>query len=73
MTNPDTAAAAGTDRYRRPNAERRYEIERADRPVCCPQPDMSLWDSHPRVYLPLAATGHARCPYCSAEYVLKGE
>jgi uncharacterized Zn-finger protein len=33
-------------------------------------PGMSLWNSHPRVYLPIARTGRAMCPYCSAEFVL---
>jgi uncharacterized Zn-finger protein len=32
---------------------------------------MSLWNSHPRVYLPIEQTGLAKCPYCSAEYVLR--
>jgi uncharacterized Zn-finger protein len=34
-------------------------------------PGMTLWNSHPRVYLPIEQTGTARCPYCSAEFVLK--
>jgi uncharacterized Zn-finger protein len=32
---------------------------------------MQLWNSHPRVYLPVEQTGWAKCPYCSAEFVLK--
>ncbi|MDQ3960673.1 MAG: zinc-finger domain-containing protein, partial [Pseudomonadota bacterium] len=31
---------------------------------------MSLWNSHPRVYLPIEATGEAKCPYCGADFVL---
>ncbi len=54
-----------------PNAENRYEITRADLPLSCPMPQMSLWNSHPRVYLPIEETGEARCPYCGAVYVLK--
>lgn len=54
-----------------PNAEKRYQVTRADLPVSCPLPSMSLWDSHPRVYLPIEKTGTARCPYCGAEFVLK--
>lgn len=53
------------------NAQNRYEVTRADLPVHCPLPGMSLWNSHPRVYLPLEETGEARCPYCGALYVLK--
>jgi uncharacterized Zn-finger protein len=53
------------------NAEHRYEVTRADLPLSCPMPDMSLWNSHPKVYLPLAAGGEARCPYCGAIYTLR--
>ncbi|MFC4726674.1 zinc-finger domain-containing protein [Coralloluteibacterium thermophilus] len=54
------------------NAERRYEITRADLPLSCPLPEMSLWNSHPRVYLPIEAEGgEVLCPYCGATYVLK--
>ena len=53
-----------------PNARARYEVTAADLPLSCPTPAMSLWNSHPRVYLPIESTGFAKCPYCSAEYVL---
>jgi len=48
-----------------------YEITRKDLPLSCPMPHMRLWDSHPRVYLPIEDTGKEICPYCDAEYVLK--
>lgn len=53
------------------NAMNRYEVTAADLPLHCPMEGMSLWNSHPRVYLPLAEAGEARCPYCGAVYVLK--
>jgi len=53
-----------------PNAERVYRIRRADLPLHCPLPSMYLWNSHPKVYLPIEATGEAKCPYCSASYEL---
>lgn len=53
------------------NAQRRYEVTRADLPLACPMPGQALWSSHPKVYLPIEATGEARCPYCGALYVLK--
>jgi len=31
-------------------------------------PGMYLWNSHPKVYLPIEETGEAKCPYCGAEY-----
>ena len=54
-----------------PNASSRHEVTADDLPLSCPMPAMSLWNSHPRVYLPIETTGFAKCPYCSAEYVLK--
>ena len=53
-----------------PNAENRYEVSRLDLPLSCPMPGMYVWNSHPRVYLPLEETGQAKCPYCGADYVL---
>ena len=52
------------------NTESRYEITRADLPLSCPMPDMAVWNSHPKVYLPVEETGEARCPYCGAEFRL---
>lgn len=56
-----------------PNAASRYEVTRKDLPLHCPMAGMSVWNSHPRVYLPLDESGHAKCPYCGAEYILKEE
>ncbi|MCZ2405337.1 MAG: hypothetical protein BGO74_11450 [Burkholderiales bacterium 68-12] len=41
--------------------------------VFCPSPqaDMKLWNNHPRVFLDVARTGEARCPYCGTHYRLK--
>ncbi|MDD3650453.1 zinc-finger domain-containing protein [Immundisolibacter sp.] len=55
------------------NAQNRYEVTLRDLPLCCPMPGMSLWNSHPRVYLPIAETGQEKCPYCGAVYVLVRE
>jgi uncharacterized Zn-finger protein len=53
------------------NAANRYEVTEADLPLHCPMPGMALWNSHPRVFLDVEKEGYARCPYCSAEYILK--
>jgi uncharacterized Zn-finger protein len=53
------------------NAENRYEITLADLPLSCPMPGMTVWNSHPKVYLAVEATGSAKCPYCGAVYTLK--
>ncbi|MEE8342805.1 MAG: zinc-finger domain-containing protein [Gammaproteobacteria bacterium] len=71
MPNPDTASSAGTSRYQEASASNTYEVTRADLPLHCPLEGMSLWNSHPRVYLPIEASGNAKCPYCGADYVLK--
>ena len=70
MTRTDPAAAA----LKPANTEHRYEITRADLPLSCPMPDMTLWNSHPRVYLAIEDEGgESVCPYCGAYYVLKRE
>ena len=52
------------------NTERLYHVRPSDLPLSCPTPAMKLWNSHPRVYLPIEATGSAKCPYCGAVFVL---
>lgn len=53
------------------NASQRYEVRHADLPLSCPTPAMALWNSHPRVYLPIEKNGgEAQCPYCGAHFVL---
>jgi uncharacterized Zn-finger protein len=68
-------ASAHTDRTNEipANAQNLYEVGEADLPLHCPMDGMSLWNSHPRVYLPIEASGRERCPYCGAIYVLKRE
>ncbi len=41
--------------------------------IACPNPslDMKLWNGHPKVYLSVAATGRAACPYCGTQYHLR--
>ncbi|MGI9229773.1 MAG: zinc-finger domain-containing protein [Gammaproteobacteria bacterium] len=53
-----------------PNDQQYHTVERDQLPLHCPLPEMSLWDSHPRVYLPIEETGHAKCPYCGTEFTL---
>lgn len=70
LPNPHTAETAGQDRLIEANAESNYEVTRADLPLHCPMEGMSLWNSHPRVYLAIEETGKAKCPYCGADYTL---
>ena len=41
--------------------------------VFCPsaKAHMPLWSAHPKVYLDVATTGQAKCPYCGTLYRLK--
>lgn len=57
--------------YRTANAQNQYTVTSRDLPLSCPMPDMTLWNSHPRVYLPIEDSGFAKCPYCGAEYTLQ--
>jgi len=53
------------------NAQCEYPVSAEDLPLSCPMPQMQLWNSHPRVYLPIEENGWAKCPYCGAEYTLE--
>lgn len=67
MPNPDTAAQNG---LKVSCAETTYEVTEADLPVHCPMEGTTLWDSHPRVYIPLDQQNESKCPYCGANYKL---
>jgi uncharacterized Zn-finger protein len=43
-----------------------------DRAVFCPNPKMTLWSNHPRVFIDVRTTGEGRCPYCGTVYRLAG-
>lgn len=61
---------SSNDQVLEANAENKYQITNGDLPLHCPLDSMSLWNSHPKVYLPLNSEGKAQCPYCGAEYTL---
>lgn len=48
------------------------EITEEQLPLSCPLPNQTLWNAHPRVYLPILESGEFFCPYCNAHYILKG-
>jgi uncharacterized Zn-finger protein len=54
------------------NKERLIEVTTDDLPLHCPMPSMTLWNSHPRVFLPIENTGEELCPYCGTRYKLAG-
>ncbi len=57
------------------NDSARVEVKASELPIHCPTPDAPLWNSHPRVYIPLedAPDGVATCSYCGTEFVLVRE
>jgi uncharacterized Zn-finger protein len=71
MTSMASSSNPNTQAQRSANTEREYTVKREDLPLSCPTPDMALWNSHPRVYLPIEKTGQAKCPYCGAEFHLE--
>jgi uncharacterized Zn-finger protein len=54
------------------NRARLIEVAAGDLPLHCPMPSMLLWNAHPRVFLPIEASGEELCPYCGTRYRLKG-
>jgi uncharacterized Zn-finger protein len=54
------------------NTMRYIEVTTDDLPLHCPTPEMALWNSHPRVFLPIEQNGEALCPYCGTRYKLRG-
>ncbi len=55
----------------RVNKLREIEVTAKDLPLHCPTKEVALWASHPRVFLDIADTGYAMCPYCGTKYKLK--
>ncbi len=51
---------------------REIAVSAKDLPLHCPMPSMKLWDAHPRVFIDVAVTGEAKCPYCGTVYKLTG-
>ncbi len=70
MPNKTVAAEPSFSANDVPCSKRRYDITQADLPLSCPPRVERVWDAHPRVYLPIEATGEFTCPYCGALYVL---
>ncbi|MFA5683917.1 MAG: zinc-finger domain-containing protein [Lysobacteraceae bacterium] len=53
-----------------PSAPAPITVQRSELPLSCPPSGATLWNMHPKVYLPIEATGEAICPYCGAHYLL---
>lgn len=53
--------------------QKSVELTAKDLPLHCPLPSQKLWNTHPRVFLDIAHTREARCPYCGTLYRLVGD
>lgn len=62
--------ATNNTKLKQANAQKKYQVSSKDLPLHCPMDNMTSWDSHPRVFLPIEDTGKAKCPYCGAEFEL---
>jgi len=51
-------------------AEKIYMVHRNELPLSCPTDKMTLWNAHPKVYLPIEQTGTEACPYCGSRFIL---
>jgi len=64
--NTASGTKSGTTQY--------YQVSKKNLPLYCPTESMGLWNSHPRVYLPIEdSNGIAKCPYCGTEFKLTDE
>jgi len=54
-----------------PATDDAVELLAAELPAYCPNPKMSLWNHHPRVFLDLTRGLPVACPYCGTRYRLK--
>lgn len=52
------------------STQKEYHVTASDLPLSCPMPNMTLWNAHPKVYLPIAKEKKVSCPYCGATYIL---
>lgn len=53
-----------------PNATSLVEVTRDELPMYCPTPEASLWNSHPRQFIPLQDSDECSCSYCGTVFRL---
>lgn len=70
MPNPHTAKHPSS--FKTPNQAAQQNIRLKHLPLHCPLPGTSLWNSHPRIFLPIEdmPDRKIRCPYCGTLYTL---
>ncbi len=56
-----------------PDKNQVIKVGRNELPVYCPTEAMGLWNSHPRVFIPLEESPEASCPYCGNRFELSDD
>ncbi len=59
------------NKQHKPCSEKTHQVRTDELPLSCPTEDMSLWNAHPKIYLPIEKTGREKCPYCGTEFILQ--
>ncbi|KTD19673.1 zinc-finger domain-containing protein [Legionella londiniensis] len=54
-------------------AEKNQIVHKSDLPLSCPTDEMTLWNAHPKIYLPIEDTGVEVCPYCGTRFILQND
>ena len=70
--NPGNPVAADVTAAVVPDATAAVVLDAHQLPAFCPNQTMALWNQHPKVFLDVATTGAASCPYCGTQYRLRG-
>ena len=69
--NNDTVKSQGAGQAsEKKHTRRTIEVSAGDLPISCPMPNETLWNQHPRVFIPLK-NGEGHCPYCGNHFRLK--
>lgn len=41
--------------------------------ICCPTPEHTSWNQHPRVYIDFNDQNKGVCPYCGANFIVSDD
>lgn len=56
-----------------PDKNQVIKVSKSELPVHCPTEEMGLWNSHPRVFIPLEESPKGSCPYCGTRFELSDD
>lgn len=70
MSDNQSPAQSNSRNDAQNGGEQVVRVSRNDLPAYCPTESMGLWNSHPRVYIPLEEQPEASCSYCGTKFEL---